>query len=86
MTDKNLGHGTALLVDIPKMIVADWDKVRIKHHVFNQVSLRDLIVGLTAKLPQGTAAPAKSAPPEKMRQEKFIPVRSTPNDFRAPQH
>ncbi|MFZ5449955.1 MAG: alpha-keto acid decarboxylase family protein [Thermodesulfobacteriota bacterium] len=71
MTDVNLGHGTALLVDIPKMIVANSDKVRIKHHLFNQVCLRAFIEGLTAKLPKGAATPAKC----EGRQEKFIPVR-----------
>jgi len=70
MTDVNLGHGTALLVDIPKMIVANSDKVRIKHHLFDQVGLRAFLEGLTAKLPQGTAPPAKS----EASPEKFVPA------------
>jgi len=71
MTDVNLGHGTALLVDIPKMVVANSDKVRIKHHVFDQVGLRAFIEGLTAKLPKGTARPAQS----RVSPEEFVPVR-----------
>ncbi|MDD3581786.1 MAG: thiamine pyrophosphate-binding protein [Desulfobacca sp.] len=75
MTDVNLGHGTALVLDIPKMIVANSDKVRIKHHVYDQVSLRDFMVGLTANLPQRAAAPMISAYAEKGGVEKFVPVR-----------
>jgi TPP-dependent 2-oxoacid decarboxylase len=75
MTDANLGFGTADLADISKMIVANSDKVRIKHHVFNQVSLGAFIKGLTEKLPKGTGARGNAAHPEKARQGKFIPVR-----------
>ncbi|MFH1442143.1 MAG: thiamine pyrophosphate-binding protein [Candidatus Omnitrophota bacterium] len=52
MTDVNLGIGTAKL-DASKMIVANSDNVRIKHHIYNNVSLEDFINGLFEKLPRG---------------------------------
>lgn len=45
MTDINLGSGTAHL-DSSKLIVANSDKLRIRHHVYNNISLEDYLDGL----------------------------------------
>jgi TPP-dependent 2-oxoacid decarboxylase len=52
MTDVNLGIGTARH-DHSRMIVANSDKVGIKHHVYPQVGLQGFMQGLQAALPQG---------------------------------
>jgi TPP-dependent 2-oxoacid decarboxylase len=52
MTDVNLGIGTARH-DHSKMIVANSDKVAIKHHLYPQVALKDFMHGLLGVLPQG---------------------------------
>ena len=61
-TDMALGFGTAHL-DPNRMVLANSDQVRIKHHTYAQVSLGDFIRGLLAQLPQG--------PP---RRQAFIPA------------
>jgi len=58
MTDMALGFGTARL-DPNRMILANSDQVRIKHHTYARVSLGDFIRGLQAQLPQG--APQEQA-------------------------
>jgi TPP-dependent 2-oxoacid decarboxylase len=52
MTDVNLGIGTARH-DHNRMIVANSDKVRIKHHIYPQVGLEGFMQGLEAALPEG---------------------------------
>lgn len=52
MTDVNLGIGTARH-DHSRMIVANSDKVGIKHHIYPEVALGDFIKGLQAGLPKG---------------------------------
>jgi TPP-dependent 2-oxoacid decarboxylase len=64
MTDINLGVDTATHFH-GRMIVANSDKVGIKHHVYPQVGLKDFIQGLRAGLPRwgqaGQVAPGHSA-------------------------
>jgi len=60
MTDVDLGHGTSHF-EPARMINANSDKVRIHHHVYDQISLKDFIEGLIRKLPKGTAAAEASA-------------------------
>ena len=55
MTDINLGIDTAPHFH-GGMIMANSDKVGIKHHVYPQVSLGDFMHGLRAGLPQGQRA------------------------------
>lgn len=62
MTDMALGFGTAHL-DPNRMVLANSDQVRIKHHIYAQVSLGDFIRGLLAQLPPG--------PP---REQSFLPA------------
>jgi TPP-dependent 2-oxoacid decarboxylase len=50
MTDITTGGFTAHL-DEGRMVSANSDRIRIRHHIFEQVSLRDLIEKLTEKLP-----------------------------------
>jgi TPP-dependent 2-oxoacid decarboxylase len=52
MTDFDLGFYTAQL-DPSKLIVANSDRVRVKHHVYDQVDLRSFIDGLQRALPAG---------------------------------
>jgi TPP-dependent 2-oxoacid decarboxylase len=49
MSDINLGGFTAQLPEI-RLINANSDKVKIKHHFYYPVSITDFIAGLTAKL------------------------------------
>lgn len=62
LTDMALGFGTAHL-DNNRVVLANSDQVRIKHHVYPQVSLGDFIKGLLTQLPPG--------PP---REQAFIPA------------
>jgi len=62
LTDMALGFGTAHL-EPNRMVLANSDQVRIKHHTYAQVSLGDFIRGLLGQLPQG--------PP---RDQAFIPA------------
>ncbi|MEI8348988.1 MAG: thiamine pyrophosphate-binding protein [Candidatus Omnitrophota bacterium] len=52
MTDIEIG-GCKPLLDPGRMIIANSDKVRIKHHVYNHISLKDFMVGLKSKLKKG---------------------------------
>lgn len=52
MTDVDLGIDTVTHFH-GGMIVANSDKVRIKHHVYPEVALEDFLKGLQAALPQG---------------------------------
>jgi indolepyruvate decarboxylase len=52
LTDMALGFGTAHL-DPNRMVLANSDQVRIKHHTYAQVSLGDFIRGLLARLTPG---------------------------------
>lgn len=70
MTDIGLGVGTARL-DPSRMIVANSDKVRIKHHIYEHVSLKDFIDGLLRKLPKGKADPEKFVHPSKDLKKDF---------------
>jgi TPP-dependent 2-oxoacid decarboxylase len=67
-TDTNLGVGTAKL-EIPRMIVANSDKVSIKHHVFNEVGLVDFINGLKARLPAAKVDPSRFISYEKQMED-----------------
>ncbi|MDD5084599.1 MAG: thiamine pyrophosphate-binding protein [Candidatus Omnitrophica bacterium] len=73
MTDVNLGIGTARL-DISRMVVANSDNVRIKHHIYQHVGLKDFIAGLCSKLPAGKADLGKIDHPSKALKEDFTPV------------
>jgi indolepyruvate decarboxylase len=59
MTDVNLGINTATHFH-GRMIVANSDKVGIKHHIYPQVALADFIQGLRSALPPGE--PTEVAP------------------------
>ncbi len=49
MTDIEIG-GSKPLLDPGRMIVANSDRVRIKHHIYNHISLKDFMAGLKAGL------------------------------------
>ncbi|MDD5217680.1 MAG: thiamine pyrophosphate-binding protein [Candidatus Omnitrophica bacterium] len=49
MTDIQIGGSKALL-DPGRMIVANSDKVRIKHHIYNHVGLKDFMVSLKSRM------------------------------------
>jgi TPP-dependent 2-oxoacid decarboxylase len=73
MTDFDLGFYTGKL-DTAKLIVANSDRVRVKHHVYDQVALRDFIAGLHDALPARLfggevdgARPHSAHPPESPR-------------------
>ena len=73
MTDMNLGIWSARL-ETSKMIVANSDKVRIKHHVYEDVGLEDFINGLRLRLPKGGFEPATfTHPSEVMLKADFVP-------------
>lgn len=73
MTDVNLGIWTARL-EPAKLIAANSDNVRIKHHLYPQVSLEDFITGLVAQLPQGQADLETIEHPWRILKEAFTPV------------
>jgi TPP-dependent 2-oxoacid decarboxylase len=62
MTDIGMGAGTARL-EPSRMITANSDKVRIRHHVYEHVSLKDFMNGLRQKLPNGKFDPEKFVHP-----------------------
>lgn len=73
MTDVDLGHGTAHF-EPARMINANSDKVRIHHHVYDQVSLKDFVEGLMKKLPKGNAEVTSAGAPAGKLPEKFAAV------------
>ena len=65
MSDINLGIYTARLDD-QRMVTANSGSVRVRHHVYDPVSLGDLVTGLTERLPEsgvgrGAFVPASDA-------------------------
>ncbi|MFH1877600.1 MAG: thiamine pyrophosphate-binding protein [Candidatus Omnitrophota bacterium] len=72
MTDIQIGKDRTLL-ELSRMISANSDNVRIKHHVYNHVSLKDFIIALKDALPAGTADPAKFRHPSEDMKTEFIP-------------
>ena len=70
MTDIDLGAGTARL-DVSKAIIANSDKVRIKHHKYDHVNLKDFILGLRSRLPKAKADLARIDHPSARLKEKF---------------
>ena len=75
MTDINLGVGTSK-IDPSKMIAVNSDKVCIKHHLYEDVSLKDFINGLKAKLPKAKPDFTKINHPSKLLKKAFHPVSS----------
>jgi indolepyruvate decarboxylase len=70
MTDINLGVGTAR-INPSKTIIANSDKVRIKHHVYSQVVLSDFIKKLRLELPPGKPDLTKIEHPSRQLKEDF---------------
>jgi indolepyruvate decarboxylase len=73
MTDIALGDAKTL-TSFGRMIAANSDNVRIKHHIYNNVGLKDFIVALTAKLKKGKPVKAGRAHPSGVLKEKYAPV------------
>ncbi len=88
MTDVDLGLYTAR-IDSSALVTANSDRVRIGHHVYNDVTLGDFIAGLLKRLPAGlfrqrapgaattrgtSAAPAATSAPA----EPYEPVPDAP--------
>lgn len=74
MTDIEIG-GCKPLLDPGRMIVANSDKVRIKHHTYNHISLMDFMVGLRKKLVKGKKIRiSNSYHPSSVLKEKYRPV------------
>jgi len=73
MTDINLGLGTALL-QTSKMIVANSDNVRIKHHIYKKISLKSFINGLCRKKLTRKLALKRAPPPPKSLERNWIPI------------
>lgn len=73
MTDINFGAWTSQL-DTSKMIVANSDNVRIKHHMYSQISLKDFTNGLREKLPGSKLSPARIEHPAQLLKEDLTPV------------
>ncbi len=73
MTDMEIG-GCAPLLDPGRMIVANSDKVRIKHHIYTHVSLKDFMAGLKARLKKGkTVKDLNPYHPSSALKEKYTP-------------
>jgi TPP-dependent 2-oxoacid decarboxylase len=71
MTDIEIG-GCKPLLDPGRMIAANSDGIRIKHHIYNHVSLRDFMVGLKAALKKGArCAAAKDCHPSRALKERY---------------
>ncbi|MFC1589857.1 alpha-keto acid decarboxylase family protein [Candidatus Omnitrophota bacterium] len=73
MTDLNLGIWSAQL-DQSKMITANSDNVRIKHHTYNHVSLKDFLSGLKRKLSRGRRRLPKFRHPSEVAKKRFTPA------------
>lgn len=73
MTDIEIG-GCAPLLDPGRMIVANSDRVRIKHHTYSRISLRDFMLGLTACLPKAERVTvANPWHPSRAVRERYAP-------------
>lgn len=73
MTDIEIG-GCAPLLDQGRMIVANSDRVRIGHHIYHHISLRDFMVGLKAKLKKGkTVKDTNPWHPSRAMKERYAP-------------
>lgn len=73
MTDIEIG-GCKPLLDPGRMIVANSDRVRVKHHTYNRISLKDFMIGLKAGLKKGT--PVKETNPwhpSRAMKERYAP-------------
>jgi len=75
MTDVNLGVDTTMHFH-GGMILANSDKVGIKHHVYPQVALGDFIQGLQDGLPQGAAGQVAPEHHTLTGESDFTPVGS----------
>ncbi|MFH1593264.1 MAG: thiamine pyrophosphate-binding protein [Candidatus Omnitrophota bacterium] len=73
MTDLNLGIWSAHL-DPSKMITANSDNVRIKHHIYKHVSLRDFISALRGKLKKKRIRLPKFRHPSQAVKKRFVPA------------
>lgn len=71
MTDIEIGREKTLC-DQSKMIVANSEKVRIKHHTYDDVSLKDFMAALCFKLPRGRFRAGGIRHPSQDAKEKFI--------------
>jgi TPP-dependent 2-oxoacid decarboxylase len=72
MSDMNLGGFTAHLDEI-KLINANSDKVKIKHHYYSPICLGDFVDGLAAKLQHKPYETLDIKPAASMLSAKFIP-------------
>ncbi len=73
MTDMEIA-GCKPLLEPERMIIANSDKVRIKHHIYNHVSLKDFMVSLKAKLKKGkTVKISNLCHPRCALKEKYKP-------------
>jgi TPP-dependent 2-oxoacid decarboxylase len=72
MTDVELGH-ERILRDQSKMILANSDKVRVRHHTYDNISLKDFMDGLRKKIPRGKTKLLKMKHPSEEAKKKFVP-------------
>ncbi|HRZ87457.1 MAG TPA: thiamine pyrophosphate-binding protein [bacterium] len=74
MTDIEIG-GCKPLLDPARMITVNSDRVRIKHHVYNHISLKDYMVLLKARLKKGNrAATLRHCHPSSALKETYKPA------------
>lgn len=71
MTDIEIGRERPL-GDQSKLILANSEKVRVRHHTYDNISLKDFLVGLNKALPKGRAKPLKMKSPSEKCKEKFV--------------
>jgi TPP-dependent 2-oxoacid decarboxylase len=74
MTDVEIGPRSTLL-DASKMIVANSDNVRIKHHIYNKVSLEDFIREIKKKLPKKSPDLSRIDHPSKALEKDYKPIK-----------
>ena len=72
MTDIELGHERTLR-DESKLILANSEKVRVRHHTYDDVSLKDFMAELCRKLPKGRQRRLKIKYPYEEAGKKFVP-------------
>jgi indolepyruvate decarboxylase len=72
MSDINLGGYTAQLPEV-KLINANSDKVKIKHHFYHPVSLSDFMAGLTSKLQPKKPESLEIKPAKESLSADFVP-------------
>jgi indolepyruvate decarboxylase len=76
MTDLDLGGYTARL-DPNRMIVANSEKVKVRHHIYEHIPIKNFLDGLLSLLPRGGFRFSVAAPPPGAHAKSYVPSPET---------